>query len=132
MRLAADGAVAYDLAGIVNSVGLPQNPAGVCRDKPVQVLHPGTISGNEGVIFVDTCGREAHNSAPVVDRQAPRTRSAKRAQVHHLPVGEAERVRGTVAPGVSLAGDLVLVVDRIRDAPTAAEGAERSHTNNLR
>src|SRR5207245_10763751 len=67
------------------------------------------------------------NSAAVVARQAPRTRSAKRAQVHHLPVGEAERVRGTVASGVSLAGDLVVVVDRIRDAPTAAEGAQRSH-----
>src|SRR5207237_6174526 len=58
---------------------------------------------------------------------APRTRSAKRAQVHQLPVGEAERVRGTVASGVSLAGDLVVVVDRIRDAPTAAEGPQRSH-----
>src|SRR5205814_5381492 len=40
---------------------------------------------------------------------------------------EAERMRGPVAPGVSLAGDLVMVVDRIRDAPTAAEGAQRSH-----
>ena len=37
-------------------------------------------------------------------------------------------MRGTVAPGVSLPGDLVLVVDRIRDAPTAAEGADRSHS----
>src|SRR5205814_9039817 len=88
---------------------------------------PAAISGNESVIVVAAGGREAHYGAAVVDRQAPGTRSAKRAQVYHLPVAEAEGVRGTVAPGVSLAGDLVLVVDRIRDAPTAAEGAERSH-----
>src|SRR5213076_3522540 len=40
---------------------------------------------------------------------------------------EPERMRCPVTPGVSLAGDLVMVVNRIRDAPTAAEGAQRSH-----
>src|SRR6266566_3380536 len=127
MRLTVDCAVADDLADIVDPIGFPQDPAGVWRNKPVQVLHPAAISGNESVIVVAAGGREAHYGAAVVDRQAPGTRSAKRAQVYHLPVAEAEGVRGTVAPGVSLAGDLVLVVDRIRDAPTAAEGAERSH-----
>ena len=80
------------------------------------------------MIIVAAGGREADYGAAVVDRQTPGTRSTERAQVYHLPVAEAEGVRGTVAPGVSLAGDLVLVVDRIRDAPTAAEGAERSHS----
>src|SRR5207253_2768275 len=128
VRLAADRAVPHDLADIVNPVRLPKDPAGVSRNKLVQILHPAAISGNEGVIFVATRSREAHYGAAVVDRQAPGTRSPERAQVHHLPVAEAERVRGAVAPGVCLAGDLVLVVDRIRDAPTAAEGAESSHS----
>ena len=128
MLLTTDRAGACDLADIINPVGFPQHPAGVWRNKPVQVLHSAAISGYEGVIFVGAGGRVAHYSAAVVDRQAPGTRSAERAQVYHLPVAEAERVRGTVAPGVSLAGNLVLVVDRIRDAPTAAEGAERSHS----
>ena len=79
------------------------------------------------MIVVATGGREPYYGAAVVDRQAPGTRSTERAQVYHLPAAEAERVRGTVAPGVSLAGDLVLVVDRVCDAPTAAESAERSH-----
>src|SRR5437667_90546 len=128
VRLTADRAEACDLAGVVNPIGLSQDPAGVSRNKLVQVLHSGAISGNEGVVFVAAGVREAHYGAAVVDRQAPGTRSAERAQVHHLPVAEAERVRGTVAPSISLAGDLVLVVDRIRDAPTAAEGADRSHS----
>ena len=123
VRLAADRAPACDLAGIVNPIGLPKSPAGIRRNKPVQILHSAAISGNEGVILVGAGGREAHHGAAVVDCQAPRSRSAKRAQVHHLPVAEAERVRGPVAPGVSLAGDLIVVVDRIRDAPAAAEGA---------
>jgi hypothetical protein len=29
-------------------------------------------------------------------------------------------MRGTVAPGVSLAGDLVLIVGRVRNTPSAA------------
>src|SRR5206468_12700745 len=74
-----------------------------------------------------TRSREAYHGPAVVDRQAPRTRSAKRAQIYHLPVAEPERMRCPVTPGVSLAGDLVMVVNRIRDAPTAAEGAQRSH-----
>ena len=36
-------------------------------------------------------------------------------------------MRGTVTAGVSLSGDLVLVIDRIGDTPTAAEGADGSH-----
>ena len=86
MRLAADRAIAYDLAGIVNPVGLPKDPAAICRNEPVQVLHSAAISGNEGVIVVAAGGREAHYDAAVVDRQAPATRSAERAQVYHLPV----------------------------------------------
>jgi len=68
VRLAADCAVAYDLAGIVNPVGLPEHPAGIWRNKPVQVLHPPAISGNEGVILVATRGGEAHYGAAAVDR----------------------------------------------------------------
>ena len=128
VRPTADRTVACDLADIVNPIGLPQDPAGVWRNEPVQVLHSGAINGNESVIFVAASGCEAHYGAAVVDRQAPGTRSAERAQVYHLPPAEPECVRGTVAPGVSLAGDLVLVVDRIRDAPTPTEGAERSHS----
>ena len=97
MCRAADCAVAYDLAGIVNPVGLPQHPAGIWRNKPVQVLHSAAINGNESVIFVAASGREPHYGAAVVDRQAPGTRSTERAQVYHLPVAEAEGVRGTVA-----------------------------------
>ena len=77
--LAADRTVACDLASVVNPVGFPQDPAGVWRNKPVQVLHSAAISGNEGVIFVATGGRKAYYGAAVVDRHAPGTGSAERA-----------------------------------------------------
>ena len=39
VRLAADCAVACDLADIVNPIGLPKDPTGICRNKSIQVLH---------------------------------------------------------------------------------------------
>ena len=77
MRLAADCAVAGDLTDIVNCMGFSKDPAGVRRDKPVQVLHSAAINGNESVILVAASGREAHDGAAVVDRQPPGTRSAE-------------------------------------------------------
>ena len=63
MRLTADRAVAYDLAGIVNPIGLPEDPAVVRRNQLVQFLHLAAIGGNEGVIVIAAGGREAHDRA---------------------------------------------------------------------
>ena len=73
VRLAADGAVPNDLAGIINPVRLPQHPTAVSWNKPVQVLHPAAVSRNKGMIFVSTRSREAYYGTAVVNRQAPRT-----------------------------------------------------------
>ena len=77
MRLTADCAVAGDLADVVYRMGFAQDPAGVRRDKPVQILHSAAVNGNESVILVAASGREAHDRAAVVDRQPPGTRSAE-------------------------------------------------------
>ena len=77
MRLAADCAVAGDLADVVYRMGFAQDPAGVRRDKPVQILHSAAINGNEGVIVVLAGGREAYYGTAVIDRQAPGARSAE-------------------------------------------------------
>ena len=52
MGLAADRAVACDLADVVDSIGFPQHPAAVRWDELVQILHFAAIGGNESVIDV--------------------------------------------------------------------------------
>src|SRR5439155_12171444 len=80
------------------------------------------------MINVATSGGETNHSAAIIYGQPPRTGSTKRAEVNHFSVAQPERVGRTVAARVCLAGDLVLVIDRIGNTPTAAECTERSHS----
>src|SRR4029077_1016016 len=80
------------------------------------------------MINVGTSGRITNDSASIVYGQPPRSGPAKRAKVNHLSVAQPKSVGRTVAARVCLAGDLVLVIDRIGNTPTAAECAERSHS----
>src|SRR6266576_3860004 len=80
------------------------------------------------MINVATSGAVTNDGAAIVYGQPPRTGPAKRAKVNHLSVAQPKSVGRTVAARVSLAGDLVLVIDRISNTPTAAECTERSHS----
>ena len=52
---------------------------------------------------------------------------AECSEVNHGAIGETKRVRLEVVSGVSLASNLVLVVNVVRNAPGAAQGAKSSH-----
>src|SRR5882724_8237115 len=80
------------------------------------------------MINVATSGAVTNDVAVIVYGQPPRTGPAKRAKVNHLSVAQPKSVGRAVAARVSLAGDLVLVIDRISNTPTAAECTERSHS----
>jgi hypothetical protein len=56
---------------------------------------------------------KTYDCAGVIDRRAVGARSAKRAEVRHFALGEAEGVRGQVIFRVALSGDLIPVVDRV-------------------
>src|SRR5437588_75643 len=83
------------------------------------------------MINVATSGSVTNDSAAIIYGQPPRTGPAKRAEVNHLSVAQPERVGRTVAARVCLAGDLVLVIDRIGNTPTAAECTERHQIDHL-
>ena len=68
-----------------------------------------------------------NDGAVIIYGQSPGTGPAKRAKVNHLPVAQPESVGRTIAARIRLPGDLILVIDCIRNTPTAAECAKRSH-----
>src|ERR1043166_1526798 len=125
--LAADGAIAGDLTGVVDAIGWAHYPAAFTRDQSIQVLHLAAISRNESMVDVSTRGRETDDGAAIVDRQPPGAGSAERPEVNHGSVAQPKGVRRAVAASVGLSGDFVLVIDRIGNAPTAAERTECSH-----
>src|SRR5262245_60248631 len=80
------------------------------------------------MINVATSGAVTNDGAAIVNGQPPGIGPPKRAKVNHLSVAQSKSVGRTVASRVCLAGDLVLVIDRISNTPTAAECTERSHS----
>jgi len=120
--VAAFCAVAGDLAGGVDGVGIDQHPAGVGGDEIVQVLHAAGRGPQHGMGGVVRDVSVTYNLAAVVDAEGDAVSAAgKRAEVidsiariplHGVPIEDRSRVR--------LSGDDARGIDGIGDARVAA------------
>src|SRR5205809_5573687 len=80
------------------------------------------------MINVATSGTITNDRAAIVYGEPPRVGRAKRAKINHLSVAQPKSVGRTIAARVCLAGDLVLLIDRIGNTPTATQCTERGHS----
>jgi len=112
--LAVVGAVADDLAGVVDALGGIQYPAGVLGDQFVQVF--GFCAGGDEGVISGFKGELADYGAGVVEGESPTDVAEVCRYVFHYTFGPEEGV-GVAVEEVSDAGNLIFTIDGIALAP---------------